>query len=312
MKIGYIILCHKEPKLVAEIAERVTKGTENIAVIHVDLKSDIEKFKNEISTTDQIIFVENRVSIYWGGFSSIEATMTALQLAMQYNCDRYVLLQGCDYPLHTNDYIAQFFEQNKNVEFLKAYNVTKSNRKYNYMKCFGYHIYDGIDRGKKCLSTYIARSFTAINKLGVKYRKGYYQNKSNGEKYDVYWGWGHFAITHECAAYILSIYMNDVSFNRYFKHIFPVDETYLQTIVYNSPFKNMVRDGGPVDESNHQTVQSMLNLTYFEYPKHVIVFNDPKEVPKEVKQNYIYIRKVSLEYALKMKGMNCLIEGENL
>ena len=312
IKIGYIILCHKEPKLVAEIAERVTKGTKNIAVVHVDLKSDIEKFKLEIPTTDQIKFVDNRVSIYWGGFSSIDATMVALQMAMELNCDRYVLLQGCDYPLHTNDYIEEFFDKNRNVEFLKAYNVTKSKRKFNYMKCFGYHIYDGIDRGKKCIPTYIARAFTAFNKLGIKYRKGYYRNASNGARYDIYWGWAHFAITHECAAYILNIYNNDTSFNRYFRHVFPADETYLQTIVYNSPFKNKVRDGGDVDETDHQTVQSMLNLTYFEYPKHVKVFNDPNEVSKKVIQNYLYIRKVSLEFVHRMKEPDCLIEGEDL
>lgn len=299
MKIGYIILCHKDADLVAAIARRLTTGTDNIVVIHVDAKSDIEEFKRVIPDTKQITFITRRISVFWGGFSSIEATMEALQCAMTYMCDRYVLLQGCDYPLHSNEYIEKFFEENRDIEFLKAYNVTKSVRKINYMKCHGYHIFDGIDRSNKCFATFIARAFSAVNKFGIKYRKGFYWDSINRKKYEIYWGWGHFALTHQCVEYIVNTYKNNVPLNRYFKHIFPVDETYLQTIVYNSPFKNKVRDGSEVDESLHQTVESMLNLTYFEYPDLVRVFNDPDEVPKYVMDKYIFVRKVSMKYVIK-------------
>lgn len=299
MRIGYIILCHKNPELVAAIVNRVTVGTDNIAVIHVDAKSDQHAFQDLISENSQVCFVKQRVSIYWGGFSSIMATMNALELAFFYDCDRYVLLQGCDYPLHSNEYIVDFFEKNRSVEFLKAYNITKSDRKFNYMKCHGYHIYDGIDRSKKCLSTFIARALTAVNKIGIKYRRGYYQDKSTGKKYEIYWGWGHFALTRECVAYVLDTYKNSSELNKYFQHIFPVDETYLQTVVYNSKFKDKVRDGGAVDEKKHLTVRSMLNLTYFEYPDHVAVFNDPKQIAPEIKDKFLYVRKISMEYVRK-------------
>lgn len=294
MKIGYIILCHKDPELVSAIANKVTLGTSNVAIIHVDLKSDIAPFEKALELNKQVEFLKKRTSIYWGGFSSIVATMDALEKAKTYSCDRYVLLQGCDYPLHSNEYIAEFFEKYKTTEFLKAYNITKSPRAFNYMKCYGFHIYDGVDRSKVCLKTVVARLLTAINKVGLKYRKGYYYDDLSQKKYDIYWGWGHFALTHNCVEYILNVYNTSNNLNKYFQHIFPADETYLQTIVYNSSFRNNVVDGGPVDENEHSTVESMLNLTYFEYPDHVVVF---ESVPKDdnIINKYLYIRKVTLD-----------------
>ena len=296
MKIGYIVLCHKDPELVSAIVNKVTVGTKNIAIIHVDLKVDIEAFKQSLLNNTQAVFLEKRTSIFWGGFSSIVATMDALEKALSYNCDRYVLLQGADYPLHTNEYIDEFFKKHKDVEFLKAYNITKSKRKISYMKCWGYHIYDGVDRNKKCIKTFIARGFEAINKLGIKYRKGYYFDKNENKRYDVYWGWGHFALTKRCVQYVLEAYKNKKGFNKYFSHTFPADETYLQTLVYNSPFADNTVDGRAVDESEHLTNESMLNLTYFEYPDIVLRFQNIGQIRPEKLKNKLYIRKIDFSF----------------
>ena len=45
MRIIYIMLCHETPDLVAQISNRLTLGTDNYIVIHVDKKTDIEPFK---------------------------------------------------------------------------------------------------------------------------------------------------------------------------------------------------------------------------------------------------------------------------
>ena len=301
MKIGYIVLCHKDPELVASIVNKVTFGTENIAVVHVDGKYDDSAFKEALKDNHQVFYVNKRIKNYWGGFSSIEATMAALEMALQRKCERYVLLQGADYPLHSNEYINVFFEEHKEVEYLKAYNVTSSTKKINYMKSWGYHIYDGVDRSKKSLLTFVARGFEAINKLGIKYRKGYYYDKKQQKRYDIYWGWAHFALTRQCVEYILSEYKNNEGLNKYFRHTFPADETYLQTVVYNSSFAERTADGGAVDEMTYSTNEAMLNLTYFEYPGLVRVFDSADEVKEKKKEDYLYIRKITMDYIIGAK-----------
>lgn len=303
MRIGYIMLCHKDPELVARIVNKVTEGTDNIVAIHVDLKSDIHPFIRLLESNSRAIFLDKRTSVFWGGFSSIVATMNALECARKYDCERYVLLQGADYPLHSNEYINDFFEKHKNVEFLKAYNITHSKRKINYMKCCGYHIFDGVDRSKKNIKTLCARGLSAINKLGIKYRKGFFYDRNAHKKYEIYWGWGHFALTRECIDYIMRVYKSNSALNRYFQHIFPADETYFQTIVYNSSFANYVVDGGAVDENTHMTNESMLNLTYFEYPEKVVMFDSEKKVTESIRNNYLFIRKISMAYFKRGKEL---------
>ncbi len=295
MKIGYIILCHTEPTLVKRIANKITEGTENIAIIHVDKKVDDLPFKNKLKDNKQVIFCENRKKIFWGGYSSIEATIEALKIALSFNCSRYVLLQGRDYPIHSNEYIENFFKKNKDVEFLRAYNITKSKRKINYMKCHGFHMFDNINRSKISISTVIAKMFSLLNRVGIKYRKGYYRDYATNDRYDIYWGWGHFALTKSCVEYIITINEEKQDFNKYFKNIFPADETYLQTIVYNSPFAHKTVDKGPVDEENNKTVESMLNLTYFEYPNQVKIMNHIDEIEKIDATRYLFVRKISTE-----------------
>lgn len=291
MKIAYIILCHKNPQIVVRVAKKLTNKTDNEVFIHVDSKFDIEPFKRYLSDMSHIHFIQERLNIFWGGFSSIEATIVALKGSIKYKCDRYVLLQGMDYPIHSNNYIAEFFEKNKEVEYLKAYNITKSNKQKNYMKCYGYHMFDGVNRNKICLSNITAKTFTMINKLGIRYRKGFYFDNKIG-KYELYWGWGHFALTKECVQYIIDFYDDNPKFNKYFRHIFPADETYLQTIVYNSKFAISTFDKGPVEEDDHLTVESMLNLTYFEYPKQVMIIRNINDIKEEIYRKYLFIRKV--------------------
>ncbi len=306
MKIGYIILCHKNPELVSREIKCVTEGTNNIAIVHVDAKANIDLFAHEFCNNAQVIFVEKRVDVYWGGFSSIEATMNALEAAIRSGggCGRYVLLQGCDFPIHSNAYIDAFFEKYKDIEFIRAYNATRSHRRFNYMKCYGYHLYDGVDRSRVSLKSILARALTGFNKLGIKYRRGYYLDEAENKKYEVYWGWAHFAITSNCAKYLIEVYQNNIDLNRYFKHIFPADETYLQTIIYNSDFASKTADGGAVDEKTHLSNESMLNLTYFEYPDSVKVFEKISELEGIDRSKYLYIRKIKNESELE-KALSC-------
>lgn len=266
------------------MANCVTKGTNNIVVIHVDKKVDIKPFKDKLSNNSSVYFVEKRVKVFWGGYNSIVATMNSLQLATGYCCERYVLLQGCDYPICSNAEIDSFFEKHRQTEFLKAYNVTTAKTK-NYMKCYGYHVWDNRDRWYGKFFGYV---FIEFNRLGIKYRKGYFYDKVEKKKYEIYAGWAHFALTHDCVMYILDFYKKHTKFNSYFMHIFPPDETYIHTIVYNSPWIENTLDGKAVGE-----LDNLLNLTYFEYPKYVRVFENKEELNAIDTSKYLYLRKVA-------------------
>lgn len=303
MKVGYLVLCHKNPQLVSDIVCKLLSDNTSFAIIHVDKSEPIEEFKKVIFPSKRIIFVSRRINVNWGGFSAIEAIIEMMRVGLENDCDRYVLIQGQDFPLQTNVKINDFFGKYSDTEFLKSYCVTSSSRKTSFMKTYGYYNMDWKNQGS--IKRAVAKMLMFINKFGIKYRRGYFYDRFKGKRFDIYWGWGHFALTKSCVKYIVNFYNNNPGFNRYMSTLFPVDELYFSTVINNSEFKNKVLDGGPVDESKHLEVRSMLNLTYFEYPDEVRIFNDPDEVGAKIKKQYLFIRKIDDAYIKQsnMKGL---------
>jgi hypothetical protein len=91
-------------------------------IVHIDgqaNKSDFEAALQHCSVPkEKIILVENRVACIWGDFSLIEATLNCLHTLLKKDIeyDYAILLSGQDYPLKTNEYIADFLKySNKNL-----------------------------------------------------------------------------------------------------------------------------------------------------------------------------------------------------
>ncbi|MFR5854597.1 MAG: beta-1,6-N-acetylglucosaminyltransferase [Lachnospiraceae bacterium] len=69
-----------------------------------------------------------RIPVYWGGYSAVEATVQLLRAALLWEgqpFDRFVLLQGLDYPIRTNREIHAFLEEKAETEFLLAQNISQ-------------------------------------------------------------------------------------------------------------------------------------------------------------------------------------------
>ena len=90
--------------------------------------------------------------------------------------------------------------------------------------------------------------------------------------WDVYKGWAQFALTAECAEYVLSVYDSNLHFNRYMKHRFPPDEIYVHTILYNSLYKERISTYSLIPRKASTWKSSDLNLTYFEYPTTCLLY----------------------------------------
>ena len=196
------------------------------------------------------------------GYSSVQATLNLIKFA--YNdgiYDRYVLLQGLDYPIVSNDEINRFFIVNKDTEFIRGCNITNSKEKYFYSKCKYYWFFDNI--------TILKRIANRISqKLNLRIRKGYVL--SNNVKYDLYWGAAQWALTSECIKYIIEFSEKEEAFNKYCRNVFPADEIYFSSIVFNSPYSRKTTAKGP--EKEQIGLINWRNLHYFEYPGKIKVF----------------------------------------
>lgn len=286
LKIAYICLCHTDPVFVARTAKTL-QYEEDGFFIHVDNKQDITPFREACNGIDNVYFVEERIDNYWGGYNSIIATMRTIKLALSTNdYDRFVLLQGQDYPLYSPAEIHNFFESNIDIEFCKAKNISISKNKKDYMKCCGLWFMDM--QHSSFIMKCIRFLFHKFNTCGIKYRMPTFKNGK--EKWSIYHGWAQFALTRDCIKYVLDIYENNAKYNKYMKHRFPPDELYIHTIIHNSPFRDKVSKDVIIRRSGEET---LLNLTYFEYPVYVTVFTDKEDYKWLKNTGCLFVRKVN-------------------
>ena len=286
MKVGYCILAHKDPAFINRVAHKLTDGTDNYCFIHIDAKSQEFKIHDE-NESGQIHWIENRIPVYWGGYSVVEAELIMLREAIEYGLDRYVIMHGADYPLFSNAFIEDYFSRNKDIEFIKAVNETTGSKR----EWYRYIPKNYLDR-----PNYIKR---LKNKLNVIFWRSELPKPNripyllmDGKTWDIYRGWGHFSITHRCAEYVLHFAETHITYNDFFKHVYVPDESYFHTIIFNTEWKYKTTIGKPIQEYD-RSLENLLNLTYFEYPSSVRLFRDLKDYEYLKSTHYLFFRKAS-------------------
>ncbi|MCI9197115.1 MAG: beta-1,6-N-acetylglucosaminyltransferase [Lachnospiraceae bacterium] len=259
MRLAYLILGHKDPEHIGRLSKKLSNYSD--VYIHIDSSVDEIPFRKVVGSLDNVFFIQRRFRCWWGGYNVIQAEIELLACAMQAQFyDRIVLLQGSDYPLKSGKEILSFFELNKNVEFIHCTSCSRSKDPYLYRRCCCYWFYDN--------PNLLKRVWNKLNFLFSIPLRSKVIHEGN-RILEIYWGCAQWAITGECAKYIIEFYLSHEKVNKWFKHAFPVDELYINTIVMNSKFSRNTF------YKNQKTIKSLVNLRnlhYFEYPSMVKVF----------------------------------------
>ena len=289
MKVAFLNLCHCDPGIVERVARKLLQEPDFYMFIHVDKKIDEELFRKRLSDEKKVTFIKNRKSVSWGSFSAIEATLELMKTAVESDVDfdRYVLLQNLDYPIKSNQYIKEFFEKNKKIEFIRACKIAETKDRHFSMKYKLYHDYE--DQYYRSARTKKDKLFQGIRKI-VRSIPQYSFNGiiKDGEEYPIYYGAAQWAMTDGCVRYILDFAQKHSKFNKVMEHVQFPDEEYFHTIVHNSDYKyNCVK----YDEPEKRWLVNWRNIHYFEYPKEIVVF-EKKDFNKLMKQEDLFCRKV--------------------
>lgn len=281
MKIAHLILCHTDHEMVKRTAARLSAFSD--VYIHVDSKTDISRYL--MPNCPNIYFTDKRYNVGWGTWSSVEAEIELLRTALQSgeNYDRFVLLQGLDYPIKTDSEIINFFESHPNTEFNKAIPVLHSTLPKIRAKATVIHF-----SKYRCLFTKMINVF--MRKLKLQLRSG--RIIADGLNVEPYWGSAQWAYTHPCAEYIVNFFDTHPSFNRWFYLASTVDELYFSTVVYNSSFiRNTPHED--FDKACSGDLDRFKNLTHFIYdPGHIRIFT--ADAASELQNSdYLYARKLT-------------------
>jgi hypothetical protein len=260
MNIAYLVFAYRNPKLLERLIARLAlQGSDFF--IHIDKKSNIEKFRN--ITGDNVHFSEDRLAVYWAEFSGVRAILLLIRaaLAAEKTYDYLILLSGSEYPLRSAHYIRAFLARNHGREFISMVKVPNdaAGKPLSRINTLRYESTKPVRR--------LASRALAKFGLGQRdYRN--YLGSLQAYSGDTWWG-----LTREACQYILSFAAVNQHFERYFCETFAPEEMFFHTILGNSVFasrvlRNFVYEDWPV-KGAHPKVITAQHLLQFESAEEV-------------------------------------------
>lgn len=113
----YLVLAHKNPDQLSRLINKL-QDERSYFFIHIDLKSDIEKFKAQL-TLPNVHFIKDRLDCIWGDYSQVLATLNLIKEALKIADEGYfILLSGQDYPIKPLKAINEYLIENKSADFI--------------------------------------------------------------------------------------------------------------------------------------------------------------------------------------------------
>lgn len=232
-KHAYLILAHNEFDLLKRLMEALDYE-ENDIYIHVDKKA-VGFYKEELIQNirkSSVHFVK-RNKIQWGGYSIVNAELELLEAAEKKGYSYYHLLSGADYPLVSQRKIHEFFDMNHGKEFVIMKEYTDNPEIFHYrIKC--YHFFqEKLGRGND------KSVYHFLNKVSLKIQCILNVDRRKKQNWVYKKGSQWFSITDDFAKYLLK---NKKIIKKQFRYTSCPDEIVLQTILWNSEFKNRMAD----------------------------------------------------------------------
>lgn len=231
MKIAYLILAHNTPNHIKRLCKSLSSDSSHF-FIHLDKKANEKEFV--AIQESNVTFVNDRIPVFWGDFSQVDAILTLLKKAFfnDTKFDRFVLLSGSDFPLRTAAYIESFFHNNRLNEYINLVEMPA----------------DEFGKPISRLTTYRLRSADGKYINGIKkilMYSGVLPRKRDYKKYMTnlvpYGGSTWWGLTHEAVGYILNFTNERPDIVNFFKNTVCPDESFFQTILGNSSLKLRIK-----------------------------------------------------------------------
>lgn len=214
MTTAYLILAHHQPRHLARLI-RALDGEDVFFFVHIDRKSKPDDFLDILPFQDNVIVVKDRVRVHRFDFSQVKAALATLSAASEFGAgfDRYCLLSGSDFPIKSNAEIRSALGSKTQFIRIDAEAIPQK-----------YHLGYGSSRFPfGALRGRLRRLLYALPGRAYK-------------KMPIYGGSQWWALTGECAAYILRFVRDNADYVRYMRFTPVADETFFHSIVKASPF----------------------------------------------------------------------------
>ncbi len=228
MKLCVLILAHSNPKQLETLLKDLKKSNIDI-YIHIDKKSDISSFIHLKS--ENIFFIDERVEIFWGEFSIVEATLNLLKVSSKEKYDYYALLSGNDILVQSPEKLKIHLQKNSGHEFINiiAMPSEKLNKPLSRIENYNF-TQSNFKKILKSSTASMLMTKVANKILKNKIKRNY--KKLKVEKF--YAGSQWWTLSRSAVNLILKYSDEHPEFINYFKNVRIPDEIFFQTILGNS------------------------------------------------------------------------------
>ncbi|AVO37815.1 DUF5928 domain-containing protein [Pukyongiella litopenaei] len=128
-KIAYLLLCHKDPDAVIEQARSLTAAGDCM-VIHFDANSDAGDFRHicdALADEPGVMMARRRVRCGWGEWSLVQATLTALETALDAFPDatHFYMVSGDCMAIKTAEYARGLLDR-EDADYIECFDFFES------------------------------------------------------------------------------------------------------------------------------------------------------------------------------------------
>ena len=262
-KIAYLILAHTDALHLEKLVNAIDYQAR--IFIHLDAKTKFQDFEN-LKLPKSAEFITDRVQVAWGGLSIVKATLNLIKVALESETEfsHLVLLSGQDYPIKSPQTIHNFLTSQPNKQFIRFVDMTTS-PEYHMERILRYWFWEPFLPMFPMTDRYIRIAL-------LKFLHLFYPilSKKPLEHITPAFGSQWWAITPNCAAYILQFLDKNQNFLDFYRYAHAPDEHFFHTIIANSPYLaetdgfEECRNCGPHKLSNLHMIPVSLNKIHQE------------------------------------------------
>ncbi|WP_234735966.1 beta-1,6-N-acetylglucosaminyltransferase [Tellurirhabdus bombi] len=231
--VAYLILAHNQPGLLFQLVTLLDHPEVRI-YIHLDRSADLDLFTDHYPWPESVNFIEERVKVWYGGYSMVEAELALIRAALtdSYSFRYLRLLSGVDFPLKPAHELVHFY-QNSTVEYLSYFKVADRPDWHHKVRYPYFHEWPLLNKRN---GRWGMRRFQLYNRI-LKY---VLPRRRFCSSLDLYGGAQWWALTAACAQYVLTYLNQHPEIKQFFRLGDHPDEQVFQTVILNSPFASQV------------------------------------------------------------------------
>ncbi|EAR49920.1 epsK domain protein [Oceanicola granulosus HTCC2516] len=275
-KIAFILLCHKNPEGIIQQARQLTAVGDCIA-IHFDARAPRDAFRRireALADNPNVAFARRRVKCGWGEWSLVQATINALEAAVDAfpRATHFYMLSGDCMAIKSAAYAHKVLDE-RDVDYIESFDFFESDWIKTGIKeerLIYRHVFN--ERNQKWL---FYRSIAAQKALGLKREIPADLQMMIGSQW--------FCLRRRTIEAVLDFARSRRDVMRFFRTSWIPDETFFQTLV-----RHLVPEPEIVS-------RSLTFLMFTDYGMPVTFYNDHYDLL--IGQNSLFARKISPEAA---------------